>query len=633
MVRPYTHLQLVLFYLFPLGILLSLAVFDRKKKVYFGIILIIYIFLAKGLNEPLKDLSIFLFESLPILHAFRDPTKFVAFIVFLYAWILPIGLLVGKDYLKNLHRIAYYGLTIGFLVLLTIVNTRFFSGDFEKAMYKVSIPTEYIETQQYLKKASGGVIYAPFESTMIDFTWYKNMVIPSSHFTPFHLYLPLSVPIYNGYINDYSNTYSQRYMEYVQSIDDIEQQLLMFQKIGVEYIIVDSNITPNSPNYSKVIIYKSKLSGSTNVLLEKKFNNIEIYKLAKYQNNQMTAWMNPIYTISDLSIYDKLFVINPDLMLQPVVFLNQPGVLTKVNLSGSKLFLNNRTVEDLLGDLLIDTYQVDVLNQLSYKPDTTGWINYESLKTAVNDSLHYFALDFMSKQMIASEGPGTDSWTLHRNPGRYVFMVRPLYGTTYKNKPFGNFSITLGDQHFNLDLTDSQIGLHWRVLGTVHVEQDSELTLHKENNGLALLDGILLIPEESFNQEKNKLDSVLNNSEIETDLNGLKNISQDDEILSYKVDNPAEFNLDKGIDRGILEFKQTFSPNWSVDSSASFPIDYFATGFVIQKSVSQVQYSPEILFSKLLLLSKAVCLLVFGLVTFILIKKPLVNFLKKRYDH
>lgn len=120
-----------------------------KKKsrtlAFFGIVTLVGVFLAKGVNEPFGFIYEYLFNYIPGFSAYRDSTKFYMLISLGYSVLVPIGLFsiferVVK--LKSLKLLKLMHLSLGFLLLWFILLRPWFIENSNLPSLK-AIPDEY----------------------------------------------------------------------------------------------------------------------------------------------------------------------------------------------------------------------------------------------------------------------------------------------------------------------------------------------------------------------------------------------------------------------------------------------------------------------------------------------------------
>lgn len=599
-----------LLFILPLLTILTLIKIEQKRKIYFLILISVFVFLAKGLNPPFVHFSAWLFLYTYFLHPFRDPTIFTSFLAFLYAWIVPLFFVYYEKVLKKFNkRILYFAISALILIIL-LANPLFISGNFNGALSKVKIPKEYYLLQQYINThAKDKVIILPFESSVRYETWYNKTIHSSGHPTIFHLYLPLSVPIANAYIDNVDNTYSQQFMEYIQSIKDPEFLSLMLEKAGIEYIIFDNNMEKNVDLYANFLSLKQPLEQSNEYIKEKSIGNLEIYKLKRFDNSFFSYSNNPLYVVGNLNTFNDLYNVNQNLLLSPIIFLNQEQTFNKVDLKNQTIFFDNTTIDDLIGNQIVSN-SINFNTDFSSRLSPHGWLDYENLKIGLERQLNNYALTFESNKAFGTEEKTIYMKHISTSPGTYVLYVHPLFGSLYKGAPFGQLGVTVDQKKFTINLkTKSESYLKWINLGKVTITKSSVVGINNEQDGLAFVDGIVLIRKKDYENIVNSTYAKLHDAKVFYNSSDL-NLSLPQSVntsITFKQIDPTKYIVNTYPEGALfLTFRQNYSPYWILGNQKAIPVDYFGNGFITSPQAKKsiiLYYEPQGLYNKLLLFS------------------------------
>lgn len=160
------------FLIFPLLAFSSLLFIKKSEKLilFFVLLSLIGIFLAKGANEPFGNIYLFLFDNFPGFRLFRDPIKWYILIVISYSILIPYSVSKIYEYLKNKDSLIikkYLGvlflilISIGFIVsIFPIINS-------DRGTYRQrDLPVEYVNLASKLSN---------------DNDFYRIIWIPSRH--------------------------------------------------------------------------------------------------------------------------------------------------------------------------------------------------------------------------------------------------------------------------------------------------------------------------------------------------------------------------------------------------------------------------------------------------------------------
>jgi hypothetical protein len=220
---------------------ISLLAFRRNRHVLFmGLVLVVGVFLTKGVHEPAGYLYYLIAKSLPYGAGalLRNPTKFVPLVSFSYAFL--IGLTIAKLYerAKSLKvskawhsRAASYGLALGLILLVlapvtygTILDLQGYTWPRYKPTY---IPKVYDELNSWLSNQLGD---------------FKVMWIPSGGAYVWKPYIITAFP--DLYSSRPAVSFRQVYPQPLGSTDEVGKLL---KALGVKYVVYhgDSLDYPN----------------------------------------------------------------------------------------------------------------------------------------------------------------------------------------------------------------------------------------------------------------------------------------------------------------------------------------------------------------------------------------------------
>jgi hypothetical protein len=220
---------------------ISLLAFRRNRHVIFmGLVLVVGVFLTKGVHEPAGYFYYLIARSLPYGAGaiLRNPTKFVPLVNFSYAFL--IGLAIAKLYEKAKafkapkawrSKAASYGLTLGLMLLVlapvtygTLLDLQGYTWPRYKPTY---IPEVYDKLNSWLSNQLGD---------------FKVMWIPSSGAYIWKPYIITAFP--DLYSSRPAVSFRQVYPQPLESTDEVGKLL---KALGVKYVIYhgDSLDYPN----------------------------------------------------------------------------------------------------------------------------------------------------------------------------------------------------------------------------------------------------------------------------------------------------------------------------------------------------------------------------------------------------
>lgn len=224
----------------------------NKKTVYWGLLLIVGIAIAKGAAAPFGNLFTFIFNKFFILGVLRNPFEKVGIIIPLaYAIVLPLGLmrLLTDIKRRKIRRLALC------LFILTIVSQIFvwdwpfwtgkMFGTAKQPAY-VKVPDSYAEVDAWLNaKANGGrILHLPLTSTeAISYKWTQGY----SGAEPSQL-LFASMPSWSqGFNLPYLDDLTKTVQVYLRDLtpDKIPGFASILEKMNIKYIVLHMDVLPN----------------------------------------------------------------------------------------------------------------------------------------------------------------------------------------------------------------------------------------------------------------------------------------------------------------------------------------------------------------------------------------------------
>lgn len=143
------------FLLLPIIAFSSLFFLSKKKSLlpvsnrfilFFVLLGLLGSFLAKGANEPFKQLNIFLFDYFPAMSLFRDATKFYLFVALSYAILIPIALFSFATILQRRFKqfsSVHVVISLTFILLWFALLIGSSQGKVISKFYPKVVPQEY----------------------------------------------------------------------------------------------------------------------------------------------------------------------------------------------------------------------------------------------------------------------------------------------------------------------------------------------------------------------------------------------------------------------------------------------------------------------------------------------------------
>jgi hypothetical protein len=165
---PYWNL---LTFLIPI-IVFSILLFRPKNRnvIFFSLLVVVSIFLAKGINPPFGQAYLWAYQHIPYMQVFRDSDKWVMVVLFAYSFLLlfSVDLIISRaqrikwpSFIKlkslrfNSEKVWSISIVLILLTTFFVSSYPFLSGDFNGQLKAVDFPSSYQDAYQWLGSQSG----------------------------------------------------------------------------------------------------------------------------------------------------------------------------------------------------------------------------------------------------------------------------------------------------------------------------------------------------------------------------------------------------------------------------------------------------------------------------------------------
>lgn len=227
----------------------------------FGVIAVLSALLAAGISGPLAGTFEYLFNNIIIFKGFREPHKFVALLVLVYAYLGGLGVGEFERYVKTkitTHSGSAYKKIAAWLIIALALSTPFiysftmfngFWGQLEPTDY----PNDWYEVNNYVNRDQQdfNILFLPWHAYM-DFKWLpthqKRIATPASIF--------FDKPVIQGDNMEAGSIYSSstnpvsRYIEFLftkkYEIDNFGE---LIAPLNVKYIILTKEVDYKSYDF------------------------------------------------------------------------------------------------------------------------------------------------------------------------------------------------------------------------------------------------------------------------------------------------------------------------------------------------------------------------------------------------
>lgn len=258
-----------------------------KRIVIVTVISLLFIFLAKGVNDPFGSLYYMMLKNIPGFSAFRDPTKFYIPIALCFSLLIPIGLEVIAVYLSKIRRFKKNSgqlVFFSFIIFWSILLSPLFLGKINGLFKLRTVSNDYIK--------------------------YKNFITSQPEF-----YRVLWVPQIQrfGYFDNNHPAIGRGEIFADQSLNGILKELAtptMEQRLSdlsIQYVVVpndtEGEIFVDDGKFDKkqYDLAVSKIEKIPYLTKEKNFGSLVIFKTRKYKSHFGFAKENSVGAVKVIS--------------------------------------------------------------------------------------------------------------------------------------------------------------------------------------------------------------------------------------------------------------------------------------------------------------------------------------------
>ncbi|MGQ9744218.1 MAG: carbohydrate binding domain-containing protein [Candidatus Bathycorpusculaceae bacterium] len=506
-IHPYSYLSLIAKGIIPRWILITnflmpiiatiALIWGKKYTIGFGLILIIGIFLSKGISPPLEDIFILIFKYMPLI-IFRELWHIAFLTIFSYTILTSISLdKITKVKKPKIRGVKAYALAT-ILATIIIVSNGYplLLGNFARYMQTYSLNEDYYNLYQTLQKdnAQYRILWLPSISPMK----YNNNslfgVDPLITYSPkptFPQSIILQSPIsrLNMFLTSTINwNITQRFGNVIGPF-------------ATRYIVQRNDFTSEYPHYVQLGLYldlskKWELNVTSNFIANQQDlilkNETADFKL--YQNTNPSeliyAPTTIVYGTKDLSTLSQLAKISN---LTDIAYLTD---MTQLETDNPTFILKNDGF-DLIP--IITGTKIDPGSFATERDAQKGWVN----------SKYWFWYDYLFASTINNGAFSKTNSQL--NIPIETKAPSEIWAKILKWQNGGKVKFTLNNEKENTIITlSSAFALQWTKLFDENSNKPCTLTI-SNIDGENYIDEILILNKQQADQ---KIASKLNNATI-----------------------------------------------------------------------------------------------------------------------
>ncbi len=585
----------------PILLFLIIFLINKNRQYIYLLLVLLFIFFAKGLNEPFADISRWIYQNIFFMHYFRDPARFIAGVV-LFSSMSIATFHIKKKLPKKLQLL----IVASTILLFITININSFYPPKTDIFKSTSIPKEYLNLQKFIANdpridAQQRLLILPNRHGLQGYPWYTNPS-PNTSNTIFDAILPLEISLANSsnYPDNYSNQISAYiYEEYTKTYDE---KLLI--PLGVQYVLIDESII--KPQLEKDIATSSAQALLNNPAYQRVFYEkpLSLFKV----NTQATLFSDqkPVFAIGNLATITKQYVSGIE---RPTILLNQPinrDLINNSYLKDREILIDVKNpLLTITAESLAEKYFVDILK--------AGWDydkifgNYEPYKmksVITNGQL------FTSGRAVVSQ---PKNGFMHINhdlePGTYKILIKAL-------SEFDSVGIELAAGNKKNIQVDTSNQLLWIDAGTIKIDKkQSYITLTKTDSNPLVIDYLLLVPETTWNESKNSMNQILQNMRAYHPINTQNSITQ------FTMQDRDIIELGKAYP--YITARISYSDYWRSDTpSENFISDAYGITFIAKNiNIKNIDYYPSKIFKALFLITLTIGIIVGSYCYYFIIKR------------
>lgn len=483
---------------------------------------LIGIFFAKGVAPPFSKFSEILYSKVPLFYFFRNPNKFMAFVILVTCTF--IGSFIGKAIfpLLNSHRKTFI-FNLVFSLVIIFLNPSLLRGDlggFFSIVYN-SPHLEQIDRYLQWTDQDKRFLYLPELQGMQNYNWVK----PHSYFSliqPYWGHRPCIRPMSNSSL--FPIDYSNQFLTYVNNVNPRNALFSkLLEKTVTDNVIIDKTFQKNTDSYKEAEQFNESLS---NNLYFKKV--VDTYNMAIYKNKEdnispLLFYDGLCYAVAPFSIYEALSKVSLLSVKNPIIFWHQNARSSLPIYSQKTLLLfYNKTDLDMLGEKLIINFSIPLApftrrgrNLEKGYPYLNGWAPFGRRYTphGAYEIRPYLkkGVSFISSSPIATSKPDVINVPLNIDlDDSYHFLIRILFSPNRKKLRFylDNKKLTTVDVG-----TENYLGLNWIELPVQKLKK-GEHTLSIESIFFTsfplypiILDGLIVVNDKMYQEIKKEITS------------------------------------------------------------------------------------------------------------------------------
>lgn len=566
---------LVFFLSIPL-LLASASLFFRSKKqkfnLYIFLVILLLIFLAKGLHEPLGFLNLFLYNNIPFMSMFREPVS-----KFTLVMIPLLALLVGFSTSKLAHKIDHLYVPkkkkflsqlfpFGVILLLIISSFPMLTNPIEAKTEQIpfssyiQLPDYYYDVADWLNEKDGvfNTLVTPLDAYyQVAYTWgyygsdsFLERLISTPLISPCYDYFYRLNPNSSELINQVSNAIK---------LNDTQQFETLMDLLNVRYVLQRNDI-----DYDYL-------------------STMDLYPL---HSDKIKAFLDSYPKVKLVATFEKIDVYEYSNVLSYVNLLNYiPKQKYEIEFFMNNLFLAewNFSSEDQLLDWTTHLLENQVANKSILTINNSKLVIDMSNSNQIWTTLSFPLISGMygAETYLKFDIAGQNTREVHLKIFEYDENLNIVYSKYLDYIDDGTFDWKLVDLIYSPEIENTTF-LQFQIWNNQNSDEN------KQN--IFWLDDIIV---------KSSI-RILNSTPIRNAFRQ-DSVAITGDILDFKKLNPTKISVVVSSAKPfMLILKEAYDPNWiaHVEGKIYNPIPIFSTmnGFQIDRSGKveiMIEYGPQ----------------------------------------
>lgn len=500
-----------------LGIILAMFSSGMRRWASIDLlVIIVFLFLAKGSATPFPELNHWLHVNIPFLRIMGSGYPYFGVLYTLLIYYLIFGICSSLNAIDN--RLPRVGGYVGFALVAVVLfvaafrNDAYLSGDFGGRIKAIEYPVEYYEFKKIAEKDMrlGRAYYLPDEGAQIGSDYKFSPVHPMGccFDLPFSSVFPVDINWSN--LNKNSGYYGQTMNFLMHHSHGGGMIARILSDADTRYVVFDLSLKQTSSAAERMMAVRDQVRTSKSFELKSALSNryLEVYENHQWQPFSSEA-RNITLATDDPSVFLGAARAGVSLSKDPIVV---SGAMTlavamklKSNNSLKKVLLYNSDERGLMLDMTRTQYEIKPdANSLS--SDGRSWYTYGQINQIQHTER--YGGRFIGRYSLASASEGAiTSYHANISPNtKNRLLIRALVSPNS-----GRVGVYINGDKRLLNLHSSgYVGIQWFDLGDViSLTGKADVEIESLDAGKTIvIDVLSLVPEKQLSESLETIRSL-----------------------------------------------------------------------------------------------------------------------------